>query len=101
MLSLDEHPDMMSGRWSLYAWVPKGTRTVGLHSSAEGGELRLPDGTRALDLTAPGGKFLSVPVPKGTDGRLWRFHGVAGRVSLISIPPYLARRPDELLLPRP
>lgn len=100
-MSLDASPDLMSGRWTLYAWVPEGTRTVGLYSAAEGGELRLPDGAKALDLAAPGGKFLSVPVPAGADGRFWKFHGVAGRVALISIPPYLARRPDELVLPKP
>jgi len=100
-MSLDEYPAMMSGRWNLYAWVPTGTRTVGLYSAASAGELRLPDGQKALDLSAAGGKFLSVPVPEGSDGRLWKFHQVAGRVSLLSIPPYLARSPEELVLPRP
>jgi hypothetical protein len=100
-MSLDDYPNMMSGRWSLYAWVPEGTRTIGLYSAAEKGDLLLPDGAKALDLEAKGGKFLSVAVPDGADGRFWKFSNVAGRVSLISIPPYLARRPDELLLPRP
>lgn len=100
-MSLDEFPDIMSGRWTLYAWVPEGTRTIGLFSAAGGGELRRPDGSKALDLAAPGGTFLGVAVPEGSDGRFWKFHGVAGRVSLISIPPYLARHPGELVMPKP
>ena len=98
-MSLDDYPHMMSGRWSLYAWVPQGTKKIGLFSAAGGGELRRPDGEKALDLATPGGAFLSVDVPEGMDGQLWKFHSVAGRVSLLTIPPYLARSPDELVLP--
>ncbi|MBL9154082.1 MAG: DUF4838 domain-containing protein [Verrucomicrobiales bacterium] len=100
-MSLEEYPNMMSGRWTLYAWVPEGTRTIGLYSAADKGELLRPDGTKALDLAAPGGKFLSAPVPEGADGQFWKFHSVAGRISLISIPPYLARHPGELVTPKP
>jgi hypothetical protein len=100
-MSLEEFPDSISGRWTLYAWVPEGTRRIGLYSAASAGELINPEGGKALDLAAEGGRFLSVAVPEGMDGRLWKLHNVAGRVSLLSIPPYLARTPAELLVPEP
>lgn len=98
-MSLEDYPRMMSGRWSLYAWVPKGTQKIGIYAKTAGGELRLPDGNKAADLRAEEGTFLSVPVPEGADGAFWKFQGVAGRISLLNIPPYLARSPAELVLP--
>jgi hypothetical protein len=100
-MSLEEFPESISGRWTLYAWVPPGTKRIGLYSAASAGELIDPDGDKALDLSAEGGRFLSVAVPEGMDGRFWKFRSVAGRVSLLSIPPYLARTPSELLVPAP
>jgi hypothetical protein len=100
-MGLEEFPEAISGRWTLYAWVPGGTRRIGLYSAAPAGELVDPEGARALDLSAEGGRFLSVPVPAGMDGRFWRFRNVAGRVAPLSIPPFLARTPAELLVPPP
>lgn len=98
-MSLDEYPNLLSGRWSLYAWVPTGTEKIGLYAAASAGELRRPDGEKALDLASDGGSFLSVDVPAGNDGQFWKLHSVAGRVSLLTIPPFLARRPSEMVLP--
>lgn len=98
-MSLDDYPNLMSGRWTLYAWVPPGTRKIGLYAAASAGELRRPDGEKALDLASEGGSFLSLEVPEGSDGQFWKLHSVAGRVSLLTIPPYLARSPSELVLP--
>jgi hypothetical protein len=41
-----------------------------------------------------------VSVPDGQDGQLWRFRYARGPVRLLTVPPYLARSGDELLLPR-
>lgn len=100
-MGLEEFPEAINGRWTLYAWVPEGTRRIGLYSAAPAGELVDPEGARALDLSAEGGRFLSVPVPAGMDGRFWMFRNVAGRVAPLSIPPFLARTPAELLVPPP
>lgn len=100
-MALDEYPNLISGRWTLYAWVPPGIRRIGLYSAAAAGELINPDGEKCFDLTAEGGKFLSIEVPEGMDGRFWKFQAVSGRVSLLSIPPYLARKPSELVVPAP
>lgn len=99
-MALDDHPDMMTGRWYLYFFVPAGTKRIGIHSRAAGGVLLRPDGSEALELKTDGGGFLSAEVPPGMDGRLWKLHHVAGTVCLVNVPPFLARSSDELVLPR-
>ena len=99
-MSLEDHPQSMSGRWSLYFYVPKGTKRIGLYSAAgEGSRLLRPDGEKALDLKAASGEFLSAEVPDGMDGKLWRFHHMAGKICLMNVPPFLARSAEELVLP--
>ena len=101
-MSLDDHPRSMSGRWYLYFYVPEGTERIGFYATATGGELRQPDGHAALDFTEMGdksGTFLSVEVPDGMDGRLWKLHHMAGKVCLLNVPPFLARSTEELVLP--
>lgn len=100
-MSIEDFPQSLSGRWTLYAWVPPGTRKIGLYSAASGGELRDPEGGKALDLARKGGAFVSVDVPPGQDGRYWKFYQVAGRISLLNLPPFLARTPAELVIPQP
>jgi hypothetical protein len=93
-----ERPGNFHGRWTLYFYVPKGTRIVGGFSNGEG---KLRSGSDVLVHTfdrKPG--FFSVPVPAGEDGRLWRFEGCAGDRMLMTVPPFLARSASELLLPR-
>ncbi|MCB1237810.1 MAG: DUF4838 domain-containing protein [Verrucomicrobiae bacterium] len=96
--TLEDRKDF-SGRWSLWFFVPKGTRTLGLYSAAQGGQLLRPDGKPALDLKTESGAFLSTPVPEGMDNTLWRIHSAAGKVALLNVPPWLARSPAELCLP--
>lgn len=101
-MSLEDHPRSMSGRWYLYFYVPEDTARIGIYSSATSGEMRNPEGKAALDLSAVGdssGKFLSVPVPTGMDGKLWKMHHIAGTVCLLNVPPFLARSGEELVLP--
>lgn len=88
-----------TGRWTLYFYVPSGTEKIGLYSSATGGQLLNPDGHVTLEFNHPGGEFLSVPVPEGSDGRLWKISRAGGSVRLLNVPPFLARTPDELILP--
>jgi hypothetical protein len=101
-MSLEDHPKSMSGRWYLYFYVPKGADRIGLYATATGGEVHNPNGETALDFTKAGdksGTFLSVEVPEGMDGQLWKLHHIAGNACLLNVPPFLARSADELLLP--
>lgn len=83
--------------WSLYFYVPKGTRVVGGYGD---GEVKVLDGSghlvKALSIT---NNYWSVPVPAGQDGKLWRFDQARGEFKLMTVPPYLARSAAELLLP--
>jgi hypothetical protein len=95
--SSPEAPASFAGRWSLYFYVPKGTKVVGGYSSGPG---TLLDGGGKVVHTFDGKPgYFSVPVPAGADGALWQFHQCAGQRLLMTVPPYLARSGKELLLP--
>ena len=107
--SLDT-PDIGSqfrGPWTLYFYVPKGTKLVGGWASRVAnwapkvsGKLLAPDGREMLDFAKLEDGFFKVEVPPGTDGTLWKFEHTLGQRLLMTVPPYLARSGEELLLPR-
>ena len=92
------NPALLHGRWTMYFYVPRGTKVVG--GFADGpGELHDPDGKTVHKFgDAPG--YFNVSVPAGYDAKLWRFSHGNGRRLLMTVPPYLARHAKELLLPR-
>ncbi len=96
--SLDQ-PIKTNGRWSLCFYVPRGTRTVGLHGNSHGRILD-PSGNEQLNLEGLPAGYYSIRVPSGMDGRIWKVQGAAGAIRLLTVPPYLARTAGELLLPR-
>ncbi|MEO1972446.1 MAG: hypothetical protein ABGX07_12865, partial [Pirellulaceae bacterium] len=98
-MTIDDHPRMFSGRWSLWFYVPRGTTKIGLYVDTSGGSVLRPDGESFLKLDKKPGEFVSIDVPTDMDGKLWRLHQVAGTVCLMNVPPYVARSPEELLLP--
>jgi hypothetical protein len=85
--------------WTLWFYVPKGTKMVGLFGGT-GGEILNADGKPAFSLNDREASYYSTPVAEGQDGRLWRIRGGRGPVQLLTVPPYFARSPDELLLPK-
>ena len=90
-----------AGPWTLYCYVPKGTRVVGGWSQeGRDGTLRDSDGNVRYDFSKVENGWFSVPVPAGQDGKLWLFERNQGMRQLMTIPPYLARSGRELLLPR-
>ncbi|MEO8351020.1 MAG: DUF4838 domain-containing protein, partial [Chthoniobacteraceae bacterium] len=103
-------PDITShfrGPWTLYFYVPCGTKIVGGWASRVAnwapkisGRLLAPDGTEMLDFGKREDGFFKVDVPAGADGALWKFENSLGQRLLMTVPPYLARSGDELLLPR-
>jgi len=87
--------------WSLYFYVPLGTKTVGGYANWNTGSMRDSDNKVVFDFKElDGPAFFNVPVPEGQDGKLWRFHKCSTPRLLMTVPPNLARSAEELLLPR-
>ena len=99
VVSSRREPGNLLTGWSLYFYVPKGTRVVGLFADGRG-TLRDADGRTVLTFDGRRAGYHSIPVPKGQAGRLWKFHQCTGRRLLLTVPPFLARSGEELLLPR-
>ena len=99
--SIDDPPgNALAGRWTLYFYVPRGTRIVGGFTDQTNGRMRAADDSVVLDFAAmerPG--YFHVPVPDGQDGRLWKIEQATGQRLLMTVPPYLARNGQQLLLP--
>lgn len=97
----------MRGGWTLSFYVPRGTKLVGGWASRianwappVSGRLLDGEGKVALDFSGRGDGWFTVPVPTGQDGKLWTFVDTQGQRLLMTVPPYLARSGEELLLPR-
>jgi hypothetical protein len=85
------------GRWTMYCYVPKGTKEVAGYAEGPG---VLLDGSGTKVYTFGGRPdYFRVPVAPGQGGRLWQFAGCLGRRVLLTVPPYLARDGREVLLP--
>jgi hypothetical protein len=93
------------GNWSLYFYVPKGTKSVGGWAARVAnwapkvsGKILDGAGKAVYEFNGSDGWF-NVPVPEGQDGKLWKFDRSEGLRLLMTVPPYLARTGEELLLP--
>lgn len=94
------------GSWTLYFYVPKGTKLVGGWASRIAnwaprisGKLLDGSGHERYDFAKVDEGWFAVPVPPGEDGKLWKFAQSQGQRLLMTVPPYLARNEKELLLP--
>lgn len=87
----------LHGRWTLYFYVPKGTKVVAGYADGLG-ELQDAGGKRVFTFSGLPDYF-QVEVAPGQDGRLWKFANTLGQRVLFTVPPYLARDARELLLP--
>lgn len=95
--SSPEVPASFTGRWTLFFYVPRGTKMIGGYASGPG---VLIDGAgKTVHKFADRPGYFSIPVASGQDGTVWRFGNTAGQRLLMTVPPYLARSPRELLLP--
>jgi hypothetical protein len=102
-------PDVTShfrGGWTMYFYVPKGTKVIGGWASRianwaprVSGQLVDPEGKVAFDFGKNEEGWFKAPVPEGQDGKLWKFADSQGQRLLMTVPPYLARSAEELLLP--
>jgi len=95
------------GAWTLVFYVPKGTAMVGgwagriaAWAPRVSGVLRDGSGAVVHDFSQTSEGWFQVPVPPGQDGQVWRFEKSQGTRQLMTVPPCLARKASELLLPR-
>jgi len=96
-----EEPLEPSGRWTQYFYVPRGTKTVGGYATHPSGRLLDAEGTMLLDFSKMDhAGYWSVDVPAGRAGTLWKFDQCRGSRMLMTVPPWLAASPADLLLPR-
>ena len=84
--------------WQLYFYVPRGTKVVGFFGGGHG-EIRDSGGRPVFWLNGREPNYYSVDVPDGQDGRFWSVRHGRGAVRLLTVPPYFARTPPQLLLP--
>lgn len=87
------------GQWMGYFYVPKGTKVIGFFGG-EHGEIRDSEDRPQFWLNGKQPNFYSIDVPDGQDGKVWKARYVRGAIRLLTVPPYFARTPKELLLPR-
>ena len=98
-MSVADRPPAMQGAWTLYFFVPRETARIEIYARTRNGSVVAPDGSIARSLRDVNGECLAVEVPSGLAGSAWLLQDVEGEIRLINVPPYLARRTDELLLP--
>lgn len=91
----------LHGRWSLYFYVPHGTRVVGGFTANRSGRICDATGKPVFDFTImERDGYFSVPVEEGQDGAFWRMENCSGERRLMTVPSYFADHPSRLLLPR-
>ncbi|HPP07970.1 MAG TPA: DUF4838 domain-containing protein [bacterium] len=86
--------------WSLYFYVPKGTKLVAGYSDGGGGKILDGNGKEVFSFEQlPRYSYFKVDVPEGQDGKLWMFSKCSGNRILLTVPPYLSVLAEKLLLP--
>jgi hypothetical protein len=88
----------VAGTSTLYFYVPKGAAVIGAHIPGRG-VLLDPDEHPVKNFDKDG--YVKIDVPAGMDGRLWKVKDIrGGNFVLLTVPPYFAPSPRDLLLPR-
>jgi hypothetical protein len=83
----------------MFFYVPSGTRQIQYFWEGYPHQVYDPNGKPATSVTARG-VFVSVPVPPGSDGRVWSFRQLClERLRFFNVPNYLAASPEALLVP--
>jgi len=96
----------LSGYFTAYFFVPRGTKRVCLFADPallhKVESTTIHDGSDAVRHRFEELKsgYIVMDVPEGQDGTFWKVRNYAGRLALLNVPPYIARHPTELLVPR-
>ena len=84
----------------VYFYVPKETKVLGFFCTmAHRGNIVDPNGKCIYSFSKTVGHH-SIPVPDGLDGKLWELVQFAGNINFLTVPPYVASTPAQLLLPK-
>ncbi len=90
----------LHGAYSLVFFVPADAKSVSGYSEQAKGSLRNGAGAVLFEFkTLKQAGYFSVPVPKESAGQWWRLVDASGVKLLMTVPPYLARSAEELMLP--
>jgi hypothetical protein len=92
-------PSHMGHMQPMFFYVPAGTRRIDYYWKGGPHEVYGPDGA-LLHKTDTSGRFVTVDVPAGADGKAWSLRKLAlGHLWFFNVPNYLAASPDALLVP--
>lgn len=80
-----------------YFYVPKGTKVVGGYSSSAGMQVIDAKGQVVLKVGKSG--YFHVEVPAEQDGKIWSLKGLSGKLMLMTVPPFVCAKADQLLVP--
>ncbi len=87
----------------LYFYVPKKTKVFQYFWASSGHRILGPDGQLIKQVgIKDSGDYITVKVPKGLDGKIWRFHGISltGRIEFRNMPNVLSFMQGIILLPK-
>lgn len=88
--------------YTAWFYVPAGTTEIGGYSAEPQGRMVDEDRRVIFDFaTLKKGEHFLVRIQPVSSGRFFRIEGASGGKLLLTVPPYLARRPSELILPDP
>ena len=79
-----------------YFFVPRDTRAIGVKMSGHA-VLLDASGKVVFDNQVDANDIIPVAVPSGSDDQLWYFQG--DLIELVGAPPYVAARPEDMLVP--
>ncbi len=92
---------VISNVYDAWFFVPPGIEEIGGYSALAQG--RIVDEERGVifDFSQhPEASYFSVPIQNSDKGRFFKFEDSKGKKLLMTVPPYLARRPSELGIPK-
>lgn len=89
------------GPWQAWIYIPAGVTRVGGHATPSAGRILDTSGQplyRFDELKQAG--YFNFEITPADHGRFLKLDEVSGPVKFLTIPPYMARRPSEVLLPK-
>ena len=90
----------ISNVYDAWFFVPSGVEVIGGYSDQASGRITDIEGNVLFDFKEhPSAEYFSVPVPPSDKGRFFKIEDARDKKLLLTVPPYLARRPSELGVP--